>query len=265
MQTLSTVEVAKKQRHLGLLQKVKGGQKLSANELLELEEYEAVKESIVNHQSSIVNEKAIRTDDEAARYCGVTPRTIRAKKKDYPLKDGRGNFIPAMLEQYVKKVSANDQGGVRQQILFADLDLKTKKGGLAQWELDLRAGKYVMAEEVQRESISKIIEVKRVLLSLPRKLSAQLEHKARQVIQAALEGEMCRCLDVLAGEKLASMDPAAQVLEFYGALSAAEKKQFKEKICRRGHKKKIGTEDTDSVDLNKTKIHHEGQEGQEEK
>lgn len=196
----------------------------------------------------------ITSQAEAARYCGVTIRTIRNKEKDYPLKDGRGNYIPEMLDRYVK-ASSQEPSSLKEKTLFADLELKGKKAELAQWELDLRAGKYVLADDVEQQTIARIVECRRALLALPRKLSAKLEQRGRADIQQILQQEMAYCLDVFAGQKVTPpADPVVEVMEYYELLDRKDRARFKEMLGKRG-KKKIATEITEATE--EKNIHHE--------
>jgi len=172
----------------------------------------------------------------------VEPRTVRNWEQEEVLRDKRGRYDIAKLDAH--RLNGNpEKPNVKQQVLFADLDLKSKKSELAQLQINMQSGKLILVEEIDRQRVSRIIEVRRVLMSLVRKLPAKLQNLNVHRMQEVCRDEIYRCLDIFAGEKLEpSGDRIRELLEYYGNLTPAEKRVFKTILEKR--KKKSATENT---------------------
>ena len=242
---MDTVAIAKKQRHVYLLNKIRnGGKGLSARELDELKEYESAAAEQTQNSKPETQNSAITSQTAAADYCGVSARTMRNWEKEHSVKDSRGNYILATLDQL--RINQTGDGGsssIKKRLLVADAEHKELRSELVKIEIDSRTGKLIPIEEIDRQRVSRIIEVRRVLMSLVRKLPAKLQNLNVHRMQEVCRDEIYRCLDIFAGEKLEpSGDRIRELLEYYGNLTPAEKRVFKTILEKR--KKKSATENT---------------------
>ena len=183
---VNAVEIAQKQRHLYLLSKIQGNQKLSKSELKELGEFESLM-SAENGNSNGKNKKGrkaennhvfaqkdiLPTQKAAAEFAGVSVRTIQKwKAAGMPCVEG-GGYFKGILEFY-KENQGHQPTEERRAGLAADADYKAIRAKLLQMELDVKQGKLVPIEEIERGRITRILTVKRALLGLGRKLAPQL-------------------------------------------------------------------------------------------
>lgn len=207
MKEFDAVEIAKKQRHLYLLQRVKGQKKLSAAELEELAEYEQMAKA-GKQKSEVRNQKSesgadFTTQKAAAAWAGVDVRTVqRWKKAGMPVIDlgaGRVGYTKAMLTKF-KKMAEGD--ALNAKLKTEEIGLKGIKRQTAEIDLGVKKGEYVLAADVERDSAQKIIAAKWVLLSMPDKLASSLVGKSRARIRQIIKDEVYHCLDVLAGKKV---------------------------------------------------------------
>jgi len=195
---IDPVEVAIKQRHLYLLSKIKTSQPLNKKEIEELTELEhrskkqmtrSPGQGIQDSGGDLAAEQIITTQKEAAKYAGVSTRTIRRWTNAGMSRTEAGCYIKSMLDFYrAHEGSAPTKDKERQQT--ADADAKEVKAKLLAMELELKQGQLVHRDEMERENIRKIITVKRALLGQGRKLASRLARlKDPRKIQALIDAE----------------------------------------------------------------------------
>jgi len=185
--TVDAVQLAHKQRHLQLLEKVKGGVSLTKPELQELESYEQAGKPGPQKNQRAANSQELRTQKQAARYAKVDERTIRRWAKRGMPRPPDGGYQKWILDFY-KQNEGQGPTGDRQRELKAQADLKETKAKLAQIELDIATGKLVAVEQIEQERIRRILVVKRALLGMGRKLAPALaKTKAPQKIKQIID------------------------------------------------------------------------------
>lgn len=177
------IEMAKKRRHIHLLEKMQRGKAntpaLSKTELKELEQFERDPNSpgIVDSQEKV------------AKIFGVATRTIERWAKDgmpvtpqglYDLKDIRA------WRQFRKKPQKNAEN---KQNAW-DVRFRKAKAELAELELKKRLGVLVSRETVERELIQISLTIKRALLALPRQVAPQLFGLEPRRIEALLRSRI---------------------------------------------------------------------------
>ena len=177
-QILDAVEIAQKQRHFYLLTKVKNNQHLSQSELRELKmlEEKAKREKTVEQRekpAAIAADQLIKTQKLAAQFAGVSTRTIRNWVKDGMPRTGEGYYIKTFLDFY-KNNEGKQPTEAKAKGQVADAEYKDAKARLMQIELDIKLGKLVSMEDIERRTVAQILAVKRALLGLGRKLAPQL-------------------------------------------------------------------------------------------
>ena len=200
---LDAVEIAEKQRHLYLLERVKNNKTLSKGELDELAELEKKQKrsgTAKRGKAQIAAEQIIKTQKEAARYASVNTRTIRRWVKNGMPRTEQGFYIKGMLDFYKKNEGiAPDEDRLRQQ--KAEASLKETKFQLAELELKFKQGEFLKREDYEKQQIAKIIAVKRALLGLGRKIAPRVA-KLRNVrgVQKIINEEMKSIIERFAKE-----------------------------------------------------------------
>jgi len=174
------LEMAKKKRHIFLLEKMARGKSgsptLSKSELKELAEFERDPNSpgIIDSQEKI------------AKAFGVSDRTIRHWMKDgMPvMRDGRYDLTEIQDWRFNKKKiregKSKDKGDKWME------EYREYKARLAQIEYRKKIGELLPREEVESGFVQRVIAIKRALLTLPRSLAPQLDGLEPRQIQAVL-------------------------------------------------------------------------------
>lgn len=190
---VDAVGIASKQRHLYLLNRVKNGQALTKAELEELAEHEKKSKEIkatAKEQSAVIApDQIIEGAQEAAKYAGVSPRTIRRWVQEGMFvgkRAGKKIYIKNMLDVF-RLQQGKDLTEDRKREQKADADYKTIKTQLLELELKIKQGQLVAVETLERERITRILAVKRAFLGLGRNLAPQLSRlKDPRKIQARI-------------------------------------------------------------------------------
>lgn len=210
MKEFDAVEVAKQQRHLYLLRRVKEQKKLSAADVAELAEYEAmVKAKKKNNQSAggIIGD-VITSQKAAAEFANVTERTIRnwVNKDGMPQVDlagGRKGYSRAVLAGF-KRMHAQDN--TKAQLHAQEIEYKKAKTALVEMEVKVRTGELISAADVNRMLAERISAVLSGLRVLKRKLLARMKGRPYHRWAKIIQEEIDYLVDVFAGD----VDPSAK-------------------------------------------------------
>ncbi len=182
-------EVARKKRHLYLVEKLYGGKPLSTSEISELERLEA----------GPMGPAVVATMEDVARLMDVSYRTVQRWKQDgmptskegyYDLREikkwhiSRGDKDKTELEE--SRAYWKDQI-VRLQAALLDLDVKT------------RTGQLMSREDVERGRLMRIMAIKRALLALPTVLAGKLAMKEPREVAAILYKAIGEIIDEFSG------------------------------------------------------------------
>ena len=163
------VEMAKKRRHLHLVEKLSQG-KSSTPTLSKTEIKELASMEIPDGSPAVVD-----THEKVAKAFGVSDRTIRHWVKDgMPVcSDGKFDLLEIRAWRILrnqksegKKTSAKESWETR---------FRKHKALLAQIEFEERIGRLISREVVEKELIALSMAVKTAFLSLPKELAPQLE------------------------------------------------------------------------------------------
>jgi phage terminase Nu1 subunit (DNA packaging protein) len=165
-------EIARKKRHLYLIEKMQSRKPLTAQEIAELEQFEA----------EPLGPAVVKTMEEVARVMDVAYRTVQRWKKDGMPTTKEGFYdldeIKAWYEQ--RKVDqAEDRAYWNTKIL-------KHKATLLEMEVKKATFELMPREEVERGRIARIIAVKRSFLALPTRMAPVLAMKEPREIEAEL-------------------------------------------------------------------------------
>jgi len=194
---IDVLDVARKQRYVHLLGKVKSGEALSKSEIEELEQYErqstdSAKKPGRKKTIKVVAGEVFWTQAEAAQYVGRDVRTIRRwlKAGMLTVKEGdRVGYVRNILDIYRENEGqrpSEDKG--RQQ--KAEADLKEIKAKLARLELGIKEGELIPREHIETDRVARITAAKRGFLGLGRKVAARLPPRYRRAVQTQIDEEI---------------------------------------------------------------------------
>ena len=205
------MEIAEKQRHIHLLDKVRNNRALTKKELEELagleEKNKKKKAKKTNGKNARAAEIAaaelISTQKDAANYAGVSTRTIRRWANEGMLTvtaDGKKKFIKSQLD-FFKRNAGKEATEEKKKGQMADAQYKDAKAKLMQMELQIKQGQLIKLDEVETGRVERIQAVKRVLLVLPRKLPALLHGQSSKRMQQIIRKEIIHAIEVFAGRR----------------------------------------------------------------
>lgn len=163
---LDVLEVAKKKRHLALLEKVQRGKALSRGELRELKGFEG---------KSQLPAGQVETVEQVGKAFGVTRRTVHRWIDEGMPKSDEGGYDLIEIQAWRTLKGAHhkdDDKGEKEQW---DIRYRQYKALLAEIEYQKRIGDLIPKEEVKAGMINRIAAVKMQFLSLPKRVAPQLE------------------------------------------------------------------------------------------
>lgn len=176
-------------------------------------------------------ETTIATQKEAAAYCGVSERTIRQWEKEGPLRDAAGHFIQQRLDERIAE-RQTEGNPLKTRQLTATAELTEAKAALAKMQMQVRQGELLAKEQVEEERLLRVVETRRVLLSLPRKLPPILKGRTLAEMQTAIRDEIHHTLEVFAG-KTDRHEVFEDIIFLVAFLTAKEKKQLRAMLLER--------------------------------
>jgi len=187
------VELARKRRHLALMNKVAGGVTLSPVEMRELEIYE----------SERLPDGVVRTQAELARELGITTRTVKNWVRDGCPKTDDGNFNVEAVRTWRDDRGDDD---LDEEARAADVTWKRLRAARAKLEYDEAAGKLVPRDEVERSRVERVLAVKEQLLALPTRIASRLAGLDPRRVEVVLTEELRRVIEEFARGSVGNED-----------------------------------------------------------
>ena len=176
----NVVEMAKKKRHIYLLEKMQKGKALSPSELQELAKYE---------NGDDVSPSIVETQKDVARAFAVSARTVRYWIEDgMPVEeDGRFDLVRIQSWKFFKKEKKGNKdngSGEKTNWEAKEIEFKAKLKEIAYKE---KMGQLI-DRSIAEEALSEIIiTAKRQFLSLPKQIAPQLVGLDAQKIDEILD------------------------------------------------------------------------------
>ncbi|HIJ70675.1 MAG TPA: hypothetical protein HPP87_04840 [Planctomycetes bacterium] len=196
------VEIARKQRHIQLLDKVRQGRALGKAEIAELAELEAASQTAAGVPAKLDPADVCRSQVEAAAFTGVTQRTIRRWKAEGMPVTKYGHYPKYILIEWAArgKDGAGEAESDKARLRRAEADLKEVKAQHAKLLLEIEQGEWVRREEVETKWVEMTLAFKRALLGAGRKLAGKWAGPAaeRRKIEALINAEVREILGRLA-------------------------------------------------------------------
>lgn len=198
------VEIAKKKRHLFLLEKLRSGRQLNAAEIRDIEKMETKN---IEHRTSnderaaatVDGTRICKTQSEAAKYAGVSTRTIQRWLEDGMLAaqmGGKAVYIKDELDRFKlnKGKKATDARVRRDE---ADADYREKRVKLLDRQMaDIEKE---IDERVKEEILKRTIKLKRLLKNIGRNIAAEVILMTPKDAQKRIEYEIEHALKVYTG------------------------------------------------------------------
>ncbi len=190
-QKLNLQEIAKKKRHIHLVEKLQKGQPLSKKEIDELGEYE--NEITRKDQPWIVS-----TQKEVAEAIGVTTRRIRyMKRSGMPVEeDGRYNVV--LIERWRHREKYDESGWDDKQ--------KKLKYQMSEVKYKQITGELVNRLQVEAEWVSIVTSFKTAVLALPSYIAPKLAMQEPREISEILREHLIEILKQLSGQNEENAD-----------------------------------------------------------
>lgn len=188
--TADTAVIAQKQRYMYLLNKIKNNKGLNRREIEELRAIEKPQADAGVLKDDAVQAGIIKDQKKAAKYADVKDRTIRRWVKEGMPLTAEGHYIKHFLDVW-KQNSGKAPTEEKNRQQKAEAEYKELKTKLLQIEFDIKAGKLIPLENIQKDRLAKIQTVKRALLGLGRKLAKNITGKIEpREIQAIIDEEI---------------------------------------------------------------------------
>jgi len=163
---LDVLEVAKKKRHLALLEKVQRGKALSRSELRELKGFEG---------KSQLPAGQVETVEQVGKAFGVTRRTVHRWIDEGMPKSEEGGYDLIEIQAWRTLRGAQNQDATKKEKEDWDSRYRQYKALLAEIEYQKRIGDLIPKEEVEAGMINRITAIKMQFLALPKRVAPQLE------------------------------------------------------------------------------------------
>lgn len=226
------VEMAKKKRHIFLIEKLQKGKTLTPKELKELAAFESGPNS----------PGIVPTQEEVAEAFKVSVRTVA-----YWARDG----MPVTEdEQYdIREITAwrmmlQGRGGKKKNPDTGDpdtVDWETEyrkfKALLIEIDYEKALGDVIPREDVEKGRVARILAVKRALIALPRALAPQLIGSDPREIEAIIMDRIREVISKFAGEKFIKQAPKKLKKTNKKAVKSKKKIKTKENIKSKIKKK----------------------------
>ena len=189
---VDAVAIAEKQRLRLLLTKVNDDQALTK---AELDEFKHLESKFMSPSKGSAREKVAFAKDEvllpqgeAAKYAGVSIRTIRRWVKAGMMRTDRNCYIKSQLDIF-RLNEGRAPSGHRVRVTKATADVRETQAALLKMDLENRQDTYHSVEECRRRRLLQIRAVNRALMGIGRKVAQQFPKKQRRKIQVACNKE----------------------------------------------------------------------------
>ena len=195
-------EIARKKRHLYLIEKMQSRKPLTAQEIAELEQFEA----------EPLGPAVVKTMEEVAKVMDVAYRTVQRWKKDGMPTTKEGFYDLDEIKVWHEQRNL-DQAEDR---AYWNTKILKHKATLLEMEVKKATSELMPREEVERGRIARIIAVKRSFLALPTRMAPVLAMKEPREIEAELYQAIIEII-----EEFASWSTRAKLWsDFYASLAS---------------------------------------------
>lgn len=179
--------MARKKRHIHLLDKLQKGKSLSSAELKELERFEG----------KPLPPGVVRTQAEVAKALSIATRTIERWVREgmSQTPEGYYNLIDIQAWRAVRSQKKTTKGKSKE---YWEKRYREYKAKLANLELQEAIGQLISQKEVEKGQVARILAVKRALLALPKAVAPVLVGREAREIQVYLTDKVKEIIEQFA-------------------------------------------------------------------
>ncbi len=188
-QKQNLAEIARKKRHLHLIEKMHSGKALTKPEITELEQFEA----------EPLAPTVVKTMEEVAKVMDVSYRTVQRWKQDGMPTTPDGFYDLEEIKTWHASRTEKDKTELQESKEYWDEKISRYKATKLELDLKKATGELVSREEVDKGRIARIIAVKRAFLVLPRVMAPKLAMKEPREIEAELYEAISDVIDEFSG------------------------------------------------------------------
>lgn len=175
-QKRNVLDVARKKRHIHLLEKIQKNKTLSLREIEELEQYE---------KGERVTDGLAKTQDEVAAAFGVSPRAVKYWVQDGMPRCSNGEYDLMAIKNWrierKQKLNEPDSEKSKEEARYRKF-----KADLIELEYKEKCGKLIAVDEVERGRVERILVIKTALLALPTRVVPKLYGRDMPDMEAIL-------------------------------------------------------------------------------
>ena len=148
-------------------------------------------------KSAMADAELVKTQKEAAKYSGVSERTIRRWVKAGMPRTENNRYIRKMLDFFAENEGSQPtKAKTRKEEASAN---KTEhQAEQLKRELEIEKGKLVYIDEYLNNEVKRHLAVNRSLGALPRIVAARVPEKIRRKVQAIVKEEVDKMRDAFA-------------------------------------------------------------------
>jgi len=195
------VAMARKKRHLYLVQKMHQDKVLTPVEIRELAKFEG----------KPIAPGIVQTQEEVAKVFGISVRTVQYWAKDGMPKTEKGTYDLVDIQRWRFEKNNTRNSGKNSEKDEWETRLKKSKAKLAEIELKKALGEVISTDEVEKARIARIMAVKRALLALPRAVAPILAGLEARDIEILLTSRIREMIAKFAGQRQEDEKPRRKI------------------------------------------------------
>jgi len=185
------LELAKKKRHIHLLEKVQAGKALTASELAELKEYEGQKEEPATFG-------IVKTLVEVSKAFRVSYRMVQYWALDGMPKTPEGHYDLNEIQAW-HLTKLQEKKGLKDPESIKWVDRYRQFKALeAEFDYKRKLAEFVSREEIEEGRVQRILALKKAFLSLPKRIVPQMYGREMREMQSVLEKRIKEILNEFA-------------------------------------------------------------------
>jgi phage terminase Nu1 subunit (DNA packaging protein) len=190
-QKQNLADIARKKRHLHLIEKMQSRNPLSKSEIIEIEQFEA----------EPLAPSVVKTMEEVAKVMDVSYRTVQRWKQDGmpTTKDGFYDLDEIKAWHVTRNEDSLNEFKDRKE--YWEDNILEYKATMLELELKKATGEVVSRDEVEKGRVARVMMIKREFLSLPRIMAPKLAMREPREIEAELYEVISTIIDDFSGVK----------------------------------------------------------------
>jgi len=190
-QKQNLADIARKKRHLHLIEKMQSGKPLSKSEIIEIEQFEA----------EPLAPSVVKTIEEVAKVMDVSYRTVQRWKQDGMPTTKDGFYDLDEIKAWHTSRNEDSMNEFKDRKEYWEDKILEYKATMLELDLKKATGEVVSKDEVEKGRVARIMMIKREFLSLPRIMAPKLAMREPREIEAELYEVISVIIDDFSGVK----------------------------------------------------------------